>query len=61
MDRFSIAGMDSTCGFASWIGKPKTASDEGVLVCHLRNMGAVMYCKTNVPMGALVMIPSCSC
>lgn len=49
-----MAGMDSTCGFASWIGNTKTANDEGVLVRHLRALGAVIYCKTNVPMGALV-------
>lgn len=54
MDRFNVAGMDSTCGFASWIGNQKTVDDEGVLVRHLRALGAVVYCKTNVPMGALV-------
>jgi amidase len=54
MDRFHVAGMDSTCGFASWIGHPKTTDDEGVLLRTLRHAGALVYCKTNVSMGALV-------
>lgn len=56
MDRFNVEGLDSTCGFASWIGKPKKAEDEGVLLRSLRQAGALIYCKTNVPMGALVRI-----
>ncbi|KAI7288651.1 amidase [Hortaea werneckii] len=54
MDRFNVEGLDSTCGFASWIGKPKKAEDEGVLLRSLRQAGALIYCKTNVPMGALM-------
>lgn len=54
MDRFHVAGLDTTCGFVSWIGKPKTVDDEGVLLRALRRAGALIYCKTNVPMGALV-------
>ncbi|KAI7656602.1 hypothetical protein KC318_g12311 [Hortaea werneckii] len=54
MDRFNVEGLDSTCGFASWIGKPKNAEDEGVLLRSLRQAGVLIYCKTNVPMGALV-------
>ncbi|RMX92567.1 hypothetical protein D0867_14539 [Hortaea werneckii] len=54
MDRFNVEGLDSTCGFASWIGKPKNVEDEGVLLRSLRQAGVLIYCKTNVPMGALV-------
>jgi len=54
MDRFHIAGLDSTCGFASWIGQVKSAQDEGVLVQQLRRLGAVIFCKTNVPMSVMV-------
>ena len=60
MDRFHIAGLDSTCGFASWLGHPKTVDDEGLLLRALRHAGALIYCKTNVSMGALVRF-SCSC
>ena len=54
MDRFHVAGLDSACGFASWTGSPKTIDDEGLLLRALRHAGALIYCKTNVPMGALV-------
>ena len=54
MDRFNVAGLDSACGFASWMGKEKTASDEGVLVQRLYALGAVVFCKTNVPMSMMV-------
>ncbi|KAK1092687.1 hypothetical protein LTR48_003844 [Friedmanniomyces endolithicus] len=54
MDRFNVAGLDSSSGFASWVGNAKTADDEGVLVQHLRALGAVIFCKTNVPMSMMV-------
>lgn len=54
MDRFHVAGLDSTCGFASWIGQSKSAQDEGVLVQQLRRLGAIIFCKTNVPMSVMV-------
>lgn len=54
MDRFNVEGLDSACGFTSWIGRPKTAADEGILLRSLRRAGAIIYCKTSVPMGALV-------
>ncbi|KYG41620.1 hypothetical protein M433DRAFT_75476 [Acidomyces richmondensis BFW] len=54
MDRFHVAGLDSTCGFASWIGQSKSAQDEGVLVQQLRRLGAIIFCKTNVPMSVMM-------
>ena len=61
MDRFNVAGLDSTCGFASWIEKAKTPNDEGVLVSRLRSLGALIFCKTNVPMSMMVYIPLLPC
>ncbi|KAK3669819.1 hypothetical protein LTR78_010277 [Recurvomyces mirabilis] len=54
MDRFNIAGLDSTCGYVSGIGKPVGADDEGVLVKRLRSLGAVILCKTSVPMSSMM-------
>ena len=54
MDRFHMAGLDSACAFASWVGKKRTTDDEGTLVRSLRSLGAIILCKTNVPMSMLV-------
>lgn len=57
MDRFHVAGLDSACGFTSWVGNKRTANDEGGIVQSLRNLGAVIFCKTNVPMSMMVDLP----
>lgn len=54
MDRFNVADLDSACGYVSWLGDPKQQDDEGVLVERLRTLGAVILCKTNVPMSSMV-------
>lgn len=54
MDRYNVSGLDSSCGFVSWLGKTKTTEDEGTLVRSLHNLGAVVFCKTNVPTGTMV-------
>ncbi|KAK4047613.1 hypothetical protein OIV83_005271 [Microbotryomycetes sp. JL201] len=46
-DQFDIVGADSSLGFVSLVGKP--ASHNSVLVDILLDLGAVLYCKTNVP------------
>ncbi|KWU44658.1 amidase [Rhodotorula sp. JG-1b] len=46
-DQFDIVGIDSTMGFVSQIGRP--AEKNGVLVAILLKLGAILYCKTNVP------------
>jgi amidase len=53
-DQFNIEGLDSACGYASWLGEKKNAESEGTLVKSLRSMGAVFFVKTNVPMSMLV-------
>lgn len=54
MDRFHVKGMDSACGYVSWLGSPKKSDDEGLLVDRLHSLGAVIFCKTNVPMSSMV-------
>jgi amidase len=56
-DRFHVRGLDTACGYVSWLGSKKTVEDEGVLVQRLRQLGAVIFVKTNVPMSMLVCFP----
>ena len=46
-DLFNVKGHDSTLGFVKWANSPHTKESE--LVTILRGLGAVLYCKTNVP------------
>ena len=53
-DRFAVAGLESAAGFVSWLGLKKQASEEGVLVQTLQRLGAIIFCKTAVPMSTMV-------
>ncbi|KAL2048092.1 hypothetical protein N7G274_000003 [Stereocaulon virgatum] len=53
-DRFNIEGLESACGYVSWLGVRKDEASEGVLVKRLRRMGAIFFVKTNVPMSMLM-------
>jgi amidase len=53
-DQFHVRGLDTTCGFVSWIGSTKSEIDEGVLVRSLRQAGAVIFVKTNVPTSLVI-------
>ncbi|KAK0128390.1 hypothetical protein ONS95_000360 [Cadophora gregata] len=46
-DTFKVKGYDACIGFASLVGKP--AAENSLLVDILLELGAVLYCKTNVP------------
>jgi fatty acid amide hydrolase len=46
-DDTNVEGMDSTLGYAKNLYKP--ATDSAVLVKALKDLGAVPFCKTNVP------------
>ena len=50
-DNFSIRGTESGCGFATWLGNKDGESREGLLVRYMRSLGAIPFCKTNVPQG----------
>ncbi|MCJ1436725.1 hypothetical protein MMC27_006107 [Xylographa pallens] len=53
-DRFNINGLESACGYISWLGQKKDLGAEGTLVRKLRQLGAVFFVKTNVPMSMLM-------
>ncbi|EXJ93263.1 hypothetical protein A1O1_01655 [Capronia coronata CBS 617.96] len=55
-DQFHIKGIETTMGYVGWIGTfqgnkddPRRFTFESELVKELRNLGAVLYCKTSVP------------
>ncbi|KAF2638234.1 amidase [Massarina eburnea CBS 473.64] len=51
-DNFNIVGKDSTLGFTSLVGKPATYN--ATLVDLLEKLGAIRYCKTNVPTAMMI-------
>jgi amidase len=53
-DTFDVEDLDSSCGYVSWIGDTKGKDDKGLLVQHLRQAGAIIFVKTNVPMSMLI-------
>jgi amidase len=55
-DQFHLKDVETTMGYVGWIntfeGKVGTGKDklfESEMVKELRNLGAVLYCKTSVP------------
>jgi amidase len=50
-DSFKIQGVDSTIGYISLVNKP--AEKASPLVQILLDLGAVLYCKTNVPQSSI--------
>ncbi|KAF2868625.1 amidase signature domain-containing protein [Massariosphaeria phaeospora] len=51
-DNFNIVGKDSTVGFTSLVNDPATS--HSTLVELLEKLGAVRYCKTNVPTAMMI-------
>lgn len=51
-DNFNIKGKDSTVGFTSLVDTP--ADYNATLVDMLEELGAVRYCKTNVPTAMMI-------
>ncbi|KAB2573462.1 Acetamidase [Lasiodiplodia theobromae] len=48
-DQFRVKGAETSVGFIAWLGNVETEETESWLVKQLRALGAVIYCKTNVP------------
>jgi Asp-tRNA(Asn)/Glu-tRNA(Gln) amidotransferase A subunit family amidase len=51
-DNFNVKGKDSTVGFTSLVNDP--AKYNSTLVDMLEKLGAVRYCKTNVPTAMMI-------
>lgn len=54
MDRFRVAGAETSSGFVAWIGPKESADAEGPVVRHMRSLGAIPICKTNVPQSMML-------
>lgn len=55
-DQFHVKGVETTMGYVGWIGtfegKKGTGKEkvfESEMVIELRNLGAILFCKTSVP------------
>lgn len=46
-DSFHVAGHDTSTGLACYVNEP--ANEHGSLAAMLLDLGAVLYCKTNLP------------
>ncbi|KZT30413.1 general amidase [Neolentinus lepideus HHB14362 ss-1] len=46
-DQYRVKGLDTPMGYASWIGD--VAEDDATVVQILREAGAILYVRTNVP------------
>jgi amidase len=56
-----VKGVETTMGYVGWINTfqgqqndPRSGTEESELVRALRNLGAVLYCKTSVPATLMV-------
>lgn len=54
MDRFRVAGAETSSGFVAWLGHKEILEAEGPLVKHMRSLGAIPFCKTNVPQSMML-------
>ncbi|OAL37034.1 hypothetical protein AYO20_03803 [Fonsecaea nubica] len=54
MDRFRVAGTETAAGFISWLGPKETDATESLIVRHMRALGAIPFCKTNVPQSMML-------
>ncbi|KAL1745491.1 amidase signature domain-containing protein [Schizophyllum fasciatum] len=51
-DCFKVKDLDTTVGYVAWCNEPM--EEESLLTSILRETGAVVYCKTNVPTAMMI-------
>jgi amidase len=51
-DCFNVKGQDSTLGFVCWANAPQES--DSLMIKLLRQAGAILYCKTNVPTAMMI-------
>lgn len=54
VDRFRIAGLETGAGYIGWLGRTEDAASESLVVKQMRMLGAVPFCKTNMPMSMML-------
>ncbi|WWC73537.1 uncharacterized protein I206_107509 [Kwoniella pini CBS 10737] len=53
-DNFYIEGVDTTVGFVAWANDPAKKEKESEMTKIMRECGAVLFCKTNVPTAMMI-------
>ena len=54
MDRYRVAGYETSAGFVAWLGPKETSHSEALIVRQMRHLGAIPFCKTNCPQSNLL-------
>lgn len=54
MDRFRVAGAETGAGYIGWLGTKETLESESLIVKQMRGLGAIPFCKTNMPMSMML-------
>ena len=54
MDRFRVAGAQTAAGYVGWLGETEDAESESHIVKQMRSLGAIPFCKTNMPMSMML-------
>ena len=54
-DQFNVKGVDSSIGYVSRAFQP--AEEDAILVKTLKNLGAIIIAKTNLPQSIMVHLP----
>ena len=58
-DCFRVEGTDATTGYTSLANFPTAKGEESEITTIMRNSGAILFCKTNVPVGMMSGDVSC--
>ncbi|EMG50183.1 TR02 putative amidase [Candida maltosa Xu316] len=53
-DNFNVKGQATTIGMVNFCFNPNTFDEDSTLVANLRELGAVLYVKTNVPVAMMM-------
>lgn len=53
-DQFRVQDVSTSVGYIAWLKDKETAASESWLVKKLKEAGAVIYVKTNVPSSLMV-------
>ncbi|KAK5029525.1 hypothetical protein LTS07_005987 [Exophiala sideris] len=52
-DCFQIAGTDATIGYTAFANQPASPDEESEITRIMRESGAILFCKTNVPLALM--------
>ncbi|KAL4874303.1 amidase signature domain-containing protein [Aspergillus karnatakaensis] len=53
-DCFRVAGVDTTIGYTAFANSPTPEDQESEITKTMRESGAILFCKTNVPPGLML-------